>query len=234
MNRAMAEEGGAFAVRVIEASGVTGKPMDQIEIEASRRALATIKNRLGSARLMELLRSEIEETDRLWEEWARQSDGEWSRSTVVMEVTGITSQRWIDWIKSNLSDEAMHFSVHPEHYVWKKAADIDSGFSRGDYIICELVGRFIFRIYIEIAEWQGWEKYADPEFPTRMMVSGYTRNGVEVLRSIAQYRPIPGGFIFKYDGFHPAAIPAPASSTAEQVVLEYSNYMRTAYERHFL
>lgn len=222
---------GRFEFKVLEGDFIKDKDLRTLELEASRRALALLKNRLGSARMLELILEDVEDTDRRWEAWAAESAGEWRVNQMQFEVKGLKVDYWLRWVRTNFDNESMHFEVHPEHYAWTRATAVEPDADPRSSIIAEPMGDFLLRAYGRVEEWDGFEAYVDPEFSRRMPLVGYTRGGVLVARSLGQYKETEDGFHFKLTAMKPSRIPAEMrEGNQEHACLEYYKYFKRAYD----
>jgi len=218
-----------FSTHLLAGEHVAGRSLDSLELEAARRALALLKNRLGSRAMSALLQYDVEETDRLWEAWAAESNGEWRTMSFTMEVHGLPLAYWLQWIRANFDQESMHFAVHPEHYAWTRADLVDPDAGPDHFMVIEPMGDHMLRGYARLLDWEGQEAYADPDFPVRLALAGYTRNGVMVARSLSQYRETDDGFVFKMVAMKPVKVPATMiPSNQEHGYLEFNRYMECA------
>jgi hypothetical protein len=226
------EQLGLFSTRVVQGEHIKHTSVETLELQASRRALALLKNKLGSARMLELVRQEIERTDRLWEAWAEESNGEWAFNFIEYEVKGLSATYYLTWLRDHLSEESMHFAVHPEHYAWIRASQVDDGFPKGEWMVVEPMGDHLLRGYASLEDWPGAEDYFDGDYPIRMQLVGWTRRGVAIHRSLAQYRDTADGFACKFHSFKPVKIMSEALKIGgmQHAYLEYHHYMKRAYE----
>ena len=218
-----------FATEVLTNSYVKDKDVDRLELEAARRALSLIKGRLGPKRMLELIREDVEESDRQWEAWAAESNGEWRVNKTDVAVSGLDVDFWLNWLRTNLGNESALFAAHPEHYVWTTAFKLDDDAAANDYVLVEPMGTHMWRTYVFEEEWDGHEAYIDPDATRRMCLAFYTRNGVMVGRSIAQYTETDDGFTFQLTAMKPTAVPPDMlPGNAEHGRLEYHRCMEMA------
>jgi hypothetical protein len=218
-----------FESRIDDDRFLDGRSLDQLELEASRRALRLLKDRLGPERVLELIREDVEETDRLWEQWAAESNGEWRVNQLAYSVSGLDLDYWLGWLYSNLDDEHMQWLAHPEHYVWKRASAVFPDADPDQFCITEPMGEYMLRGFGRVTDWEGSEEFRDPAYPIVKGVLGCTRRGVVVARSLGHYRPTPTGFDFKLVAMKPAAIPPTMlKPNWEHGYLEYNRYMQMA------
>ena len=222
---------GAFDFAVVEGEFIKNKDLATLELEASRRALALLKNRLGAARMLELIREEVEETDRLWEGWAAESGDEWRVNLMEFKVSGLPLSHWLKWVFENFTNESMHFAAHPEHYAWTQADRIYPDCGSSTPIVCEPMGEFMMRATARIEKWDGYEAYIDPDYPHHLTLMGYTINGIPISRSLSQFRETEDGFFFRLTAMKPAKIPpAMRERNQEHGFLEYAKYFKFAYD----
>lgn len=73
-----------FATTVLGNDHVRNKEVDKLELEASRRCLTLLNTKLGPRRILDLIRDEIEETDRVYEQARKESSGNWQVMTVEL------------------------------------------------------------------------------------------------------------------------------------------------------
>lgn len=207
----------------------TEADLARIENEARGRSSLLLREKLGSAAAIDLLKDEIEEGDRRWTEYVQMSRGRWKSNGFELDVKGFTSDSWLDWIAANLDDELMHFSVHPEHYAWISTAKLGEDPSRGSHVIVEPVGDLMLRFYVHDHEWEGMEEYFDEAYPKRRGTQLAVRDGTIVGKSISQCRDTDDGYRFRFQVFKPAALPdVDVVSHLDHAVVEYIHYMERA------
>lgn len=219
-----------FATTVLGNDHVQDKEVDRLELEASRRCLTLLKTKLGPRRILDLIRDEVEETDRVYEQAKMESNGNWRVMTVELDVKGLDLSFWLEWLKGNVDDESNHFRAHPEHYVWTQIERVQDSGREGLVLIEPMgAGEYPLRGYVQIGEWEGCEEYVDLDCPIRMYVGLYTANNVLVYRSIAQYRETPEGFFFRFQSMEPESLPIETlRAHSEHMRLEYHRYMESA------
>jgi hypothetical protein len=201
----------------------------RIEDEAALRSTRFLREKLGSARAIDLLADEIAAADDAWTRYVEDADGEWKMDGFELEVKGFEIQSWFDWIGANLDDESMHFSVHPEHYAWTTIGALGEDPALGHHVIVEPIGDLMLRFYVRDGDWTGIEEYFDEEYPHRGGVQLALRNGTVVGKSLSQGRVTDDGYRFRFTVFKPATVAdADVVSHLDHAVVEYIHYMERA------
>ncbi len=202
----------------------------RLENEALRRSTMLLREKLGSAAAIELLRDEIDEGDAFWTRCVEEAAGEWKEiKGFEIEVMGFDPSSWFDWISTNLDDETMHFSVHPEHYAWTSTAKLGEDPSLGSHVIVEPMGDYMLRLYVRDHEWEGMKELYDDDFPDRRGTELALRNGVVVGKSVGQTKQVEDGFRFRFKVLKPATVPDRVLGSMDHGFLEYVRYMERAY-----
>jgi hypothetical protein len=203
----------------------------RIEDEAALASSRRLREKIGSARAIELLEEEISAADEAWTDYVRASNGEWQTNGFELDVKGFEIERWFDWIGANLDDESMHFSVHPEHYAWTTIDALGEDPALGHHVIVEPIGDMMLRFYVRDGDWSGIEEHFDEEYPHRGGVTLALRNGTVVGKSLSQAKVTDDGYRFRFTVFKPAALPAEdVVSHLDHAVVEYIHYMERAAE----
>lgn len=201
----------------------------RIEDEAALRSARRLREKVGSARAIELLADEIAAADDAWTRYVEESDGQWQTNGFELDVKGLEIQQWFDWIGTNLDDESMHFSVHPDHYAWTTIGALGEDPALGHHVIVEPIGDLMLRFYVRDGDWTGMEEFFDEEYPHRGGVQLALRNGTVVGKSLSQAKVTDDGYRFRFTVFKPAAVPAEdVVSHLDHAVVEYIHYMEKA------
>jgi hypothetical protein len=91
--------------------------IDAWELHQARIALALLKERLRGEAMTQLLAPEIAAADERAREIAAASNGEWGDPVEsVLDVRGLTSDLFLEWLNSHLMDEAAMEAGNPDHY----------------------------------------------------------------------------------------------------------------------
>jgi hypothetical protein len=204
------------------------RDLDRLELEASRRALALIKGKLGSKGLQELLTEELLDGDDREREGVGATTGDWEPVGFELDVKGLELGDWLDWIRANIYDESLQFAVHPEHYVWTSVSRIGEPDAPGDFVVVEPLGGHMMRGYGRFEDWDGMEAYFDPDYPTRVGIVGRLRDGRVSLRSIWHFRETEEGFRFRYQSLRPRAA-TQGTPDFDHAYLEYVRYLERAH-----
>lgn len=204
------------------------KDLDRLELEAARRALALIKGKLGSKGLRELLAEELLAGDQLEREGVDDTTAEWEPVGFELDVHGLELNAWLEWIRANLYDESLQFAVHPEHYVWTAPAKVDEPDAPGDFVVVEPLGGHMMRGYGRFEDWDGMERYSDPDYPTRIGIVGRLADGRVSLRSMWQFRETGDGFRLRYQSLRPRAA-TNGTPDFDHAYLEYVRYLERAH-----
>ena len=90
-----------------------------MELVRARRALAFLKNKLGSDGMRSLIEEEINASTTQAEKWADESNGEWKSGVVVIEMPGMKAERFHGWFISMIKncDVSGLRAAHPDHYL---------------------------------------------------------------------------------------------------------------------
>jgi hypothetical protein len=109
----------AFEVCVASGPKSRGTVSDW-ELRFARRALATLKARLGAQGILDLLAPDIAAGNKAISEWAAISDGKWSPAVTTLRVGGLSATDFLSWLESIFQDQPKMLAAQPEHFVYKE------------------------------------------------------------------------------------------------------------------
>ncbi|MCB0911001.1 MAG: hypothetical protein KDB60_05215 [Propionibacteriaceae bacterium] len=102
--------------------------IDEWELAASRRILANLRTLLDGQQMLDLIKDQVDESDRQLKEYIEQSHGEFTGTQVILQVSGIHVQQFMPTVQAMMGGAAspdpavrgaaltMAFAAHPEHY----------------------------------------------------------------------------------------------------------------------
>jgi hypothetical protein len=201
-----------------------------LEHAAALRAASLLRQKLEPKEMMALLQEEVDAADERYTAYVEESGDRWQEiDGFELEVKGFTFEAWFGFLEENLNDESMHFSVHPEHFVWTTAEKLDEDPRRGHHIIVEPMGEMMLRFYVQDGDWEGMEGFFDPEFTHHRGTKLALRNGSVVGKSMSQGKETEDGFLFRFRCWKPAAVPDDVLGSMDHGFLEYVRYIERAH-----
>ncbi|HZZ52496.1 MAG TPA: hypothetical protein VFE65_36820 [Pseudonocardia sp.] len=191
------------------------------ELAFARRALATLKTRLGRQGLLDLLRPDIEASTEQMSTYLADSGGQWQLASTELQVSGLTSDEFLTHFESIREDEPKMVAVHPEHFVM---AAIDGGVK-----VVENLGPFITEIDVVFAVGDDTEQAVgdvNPDYPIRMLGRAVLSNGETAAHLLHQFRDTSVGFDALLGIYFPQAAPGTVVETHRQhLAVEFTNWI---------
>jgi hypothetical protein len=210
----------------------TADDVATLEHAAALRAGTLLRQKLSPKEMMTLLQDEIDEADARYTAYVEEAGDRWQQiDGFELEVKGFTFEGWFKFLEENLDDEAMHFSVHPEHFIWTTAEKLDEDPARGHHVIVEPMGEMMLRFYVKDGDWEGMEDYFDDDFDHHRGTELALRNGTVVGKSVSQGKDTEDGFLFRFLALKPASVPSDVLGSMDHGFLEYVRYIERAHER---
>jgi len=194
------------------------------ELQFARRALATLKARLGRQGLLELLRGDIDASSEEFARYLAESDGRWQLSQTELRVTGLSTEEFLTHFESISHDEPRMTAVHPEHFVM---AAIDGGIK-----VVENLGPFITEIDVRFGVTDQAEDTVStphPDYPRRMLGKAALPTGDTAAHVQHQFRDTADGFDVLLGIHFPAAAPEEIVEThRKHLAVEFTNWITDA------
>jgi hypothetical protein len=197
------------------------------ELFFARRALATLKSRLGQQALLELLEPDTAASARTLKAWANSSDGQWRPALTQLHVHGISAAEFVSYFMSITSEQPELLAAQPEHFVLAEAGDGPSHVIR----IVENLGRHISDFYITFTgEDQAVAELA-PDYPTRMVGTVALADGTTIGHALHQFRETADGFDVLLAIYFPTAAPEEfIEGHRQHLAVEFTNWIVGAAE----
>lgn len=216
---------------------VGGKPstldVDALELKSARRALTLLRKRLSPQQMENLLAADLEETDRVWKEWATQSNGSWKPAEIEFEVKGLSKQQFVEWWSTALEDlHGVVYPAFPEHYLFGWVPD-PRGVPDPCYIVVEELGHVPFRMYCSFdPQWAAVP--TTPGYDSMMVGVGRLADGTEVIRFMNQVKELSDGFAMKVGVYAVSSVPDDViQSHVEQEVVEWTRWIEMAIRKQY-
>lgn len=164
--------------------------IDRFEVEAARRALALLKNKLGRERLLDLLIDEITAGSAYLREHVAASAGQEAIGTTTLRAHGITAAQFTGWLGQAFGREDVLLAGHPEHYSIHAAG--------GRVNIVETLGEHVCSFFM-----REWDDAATPgaELPPSDDGAAHRRRSRMVLEDGTVIGSIFNAFFEERDGF---------------------------------
>ena len=169
------------------------------ELFFARRALATLKARLGRQGLLDLLQPDLAASAKTLTACAASSDGQWRPAVTQLHAEGLSAAEFLAYFHSIFDDSPQLVAAHPEHFV---LASTDGG-----HQVVENLGPYItdFRIAY-ISEDQTIGELV-PDYPIRLAGTVALPDGTLIGHALHQFRDTGTGFDALLVIYFPAAAP---------------------------
>lgn len=215
-----------FKVNITQGPEAGGELQD-FETAFARRALMLMRRLLGDKGITDLLRGEIDASEKYWQQMSDDSKGKWTPARVALSSRGITSKDFMTWFIPRdgiISPEKV--AAHPEHwsvYVDKEAHGLSTLETLGDRVThFNLVDDGTASDFVEEMS----------THPTKQTGKGYTESGVHMLEVYHQFKDHEDGKGFDVDlaVYFPAACEKDLIETHRRhLLVEFSNWFQDAY-----
>lgn len=214
----------------LDGERLTGDDILRLELVRSRRALAYLKQKLGRAAILELLREDLDASAAQVAGWARASAGRWATGVVTIELPGLPAGQFERWFMDMIrrDDEPTLRAAHPDHFLNHPRPDAPAE-------VIENVGEDELPWHI-LLTFHGTET----EFPTPWD-HGFThgfgvritgRDGTPVGSAMHELRDGANGMIAKLTIHLPAAAPSHlVRGHLRHFSIEFRNWAEMAYTR---
>ena len=209
-------------VSITVASGPTspGTTADW-ELFFARRALATLKARLGADGLLELLRPQIDASTATLSEWIGASEGRWQPSVTELQVTGLSAEEFLAHFESISHEQPRMLAAQPEHFVLRLHGDTMQ--------VVENLGPHITDLALSFTGEQDAVAELSPDHPIRMVGHAALPNGKVVAHLLHQFRNTTDGFDVLLGIYFPATAPEEFIEAHRQhLAVEFTNWFRDA------
>ena len=102
--------------------------IDEWELKASRRILRNLRTLLAGEQMLDLIKDQVEESDRQLKQYLAESDGEYTGTQVKLAIKGLSIAQFMPTLQEIMGGVAsddektrrealdMAFTAHPEHY----------------------------------------------------------------------------------------------------------------------
>lgn len=188
------------------------------ELFFARRALATLKSKLGPERLLELLKSDTDASAERLAAWAADSNGVWHAALTELRVTGISAAEFLAYFSSKSTSEAQKRAAHPEHFVM---ATIEGG-----HQVVENLGPHITDSRVIFTDEDHAVVAPDPNYPHRVVADIRLPNGTLVGHALHQFRETSAGFDVLLGIYLPEAAPEElAEGHRQHLAVEFTNWI---------
>lgn len=210
---------------VIDGVKVGEADLLRYEVARARAAHWLVFEKIGPARMAELLKDEIAEIERFHEEWVERSAGQWVGSVTEIHVEGGSAAGFLQWFQARMAadDTKTMAYAHPEHYAVFNAPDHrvaileTSGNWRGPSLV---YARFN-QNELDAVE------AVDPQLPVRMIGVLETEDGEPRGRVLHQFADTASGFRGRLGIYWPAeADPDMVKGHQWHLALEFTNWTR--------
>jgi hypothetical protein len=210
-----------MSITVASGPTSTGTTADW-ELFFARRALATLKARLGAEALLELLRPQIDASTATLTEWIESSEGRWQPSVTEMRVTGLSAAEFLAHFETISHDQPRMLAAQPEHFVLRPRG--------GDTMqVVENLGPHISDLALHFTGEQDAVAELSPDHPTRMVGHAVLPNGEVVAHLLHQFRDTADGFEVLLGIYFPAAAPeAFIEAHRQHLAVEFTNWFHDA------
>jgi len=191
------------------------------ELFFARRALATLKARLGRQGLLDLLQPDLAASAKTLTACAASSDGQWRPAVTQLHAEGLSAAEFLAYFHSIFDDSPQLVAAHPEHFV---LAATDGG-----HQVVENLGPYItdFRIAY-ISEDQTIGELV-PDYPIRLAGTVALPDGTLIGHALHQFRDTGTGFDALLVIYFPAAAPEDLIEGHRQhLAVEFTNWITAA------
>jgi hypothetical protein len=210
---------------------ISDETIDGWELDAARRALALIKDALGSEGMLSLLAERRRTSDEYFSQMIQQSGGKLRGAVNDFRVSGLTLQEFLDWFRDYGADRALMLAAHPEHYVL--GGDLGADGKLASHYVMEQIGGhtpYIRLDYVDPSEFPGQER--DPDAVV-LAGRGRLESGEVVARAFHQFKPTRNGdgFTAHLNSMFPAALPDAATPAhVAHHAVEFRHFFRMAMD----
>ncbi|KAI9474201.1 MAG: hypothetical protein EXX96DRAFT_611012 [Benjaminiella poitrasii] len=212
---------------------VESSQVDSWELKASRRALRNLKTLLAGQPMLDLIQSQIEESDAYYKDIIEKSNGQYKESRIDLKAKGISFAQFMNWWKvwmNELLNPEIQQQVfldtmvpaHPEHYALPP--------NKGG--IVETIGEHIARMNIQpcMNPPDFVKAYGDPTYH-HLPAIGTLEDGSILTYILQEIKDSDEGCDFRLRLLFPAAAPQVFfDEHAEHLAIEFRSFINTAYE----
>jgi hypothetical protein len=211
---------------------VDDRGIDAWDLKAARRALDNLKELLYGPAMRELLKAQIEDSDKNLKQYLGASNGEFSQTQVIVTAAGITMAEFLPTLRAAVSavdGSSEHlrqvafdflFPTHPEHYALPPY--------RG---VVETMGGLPTRS--RVMGISGAPDFvtgcADDSYPVRLLGAAEIDDGTVFTYVLQQFKDTENGMQADLRIWYPAACPPVyLDEHAEHYAIEFRNGLRLA------
>ncbi len=207
-----------------EGDELTNDDIRNLELARARHALAYLKERIGNARMLELLADDLAHTKEQVGAWVDESNGQWQSDSIELVVPGLKARHFVDWYDDALDHrrEPDFRAGHPEHFL---SHPYDDGIEVIENVgETELPWHVFYRSMPEDGDFPAaW----DDEFPVRFGAELLDQDRRRVGFSMRQGRDTENGMHLRVASFLPQAAPRPLMRRhLNHLAVEYRNWSR--------
>jgi hypothetical protein len=190
------------------------------ELFFARRALATLKSKLGPEQLLKLLKSDIDSSAEQLAEWAAASNGAWQPALTELRVTGMSAAEFLGFFHSASvsADQPRLLAAQPEHFVMVPV--------EGGHQVVENLGPHIadFRVFYTDEDHAVVD--LDPNYPLRVAADVRLPDGTLVGHALHQFRETADGFEVLLGIYFPgAASEELVEGHRQHLAVEFTNWI---------
>jgi hypothetical protein len=175
------------------------------ELARTRRALAFLKNKIGSDAMITLMKEELDSATIQAEKWADDSNGEWKSGFVVIEMPKVRAEQFHNWFIGLVErgDESTLRAAHPDHYCNRMLPD-------GRAEVVENFGEFEYpwHFFLNLIPIDSTMPVpADKDYPIGFAAVIKSKNGKLVAYALHELRDYKDGMQAKLTAIIPQAAP---------------------------
>ena len=183
---------------------LTNADIRDLELARARHALAYLKQKLGNAAMLELIKDDLAQTVEQARRWLAASSGGWQTAFVELTVPGPSAAAFHLWYSHTIQDSACEPELragHPEHFVSHPHVDgIEVVENVGE---TELPWRILYR---PLQDDGGFPMPWSPDYSAHFGAE-LVMDGVRVGFTMHQLRDVDGHLEMKLSTFLPTAAP---------------------------
>jgi len=195
------------------------------ELFFARRALNTLKSRLGEQVILDLLRSDFEASGKQFAAWAAASEDQWQPARTELSVSGMTAEEFVTFFSSILTDVPKLLAAQPEHF----ATSMDERDGKHVMRVTENLSRYISDFYITMTGEDQAVDDLDPDYPVRMAGVVTLADGTVVGHMLHQFRDTVDGFDALVTIYFPVAAPEDfVEGHRQHLAVEFTNWFLEA------
>jgi uncharacterized protein len=191
------------------------------ELFFARRALATLKSKLGREQLLELLKSDIDSSAEQLAAWAAASNGAWQPALTELRVTGMSAAEFLAYFQSASADQPRLLAAQPEHFVLVPV--------EGGHQVVENLGPHIADFRVIFTDEDHAVVDLDPNYPLRVAAVVRLPDGTLVGHALHQFRDTADGFEVLLGIYFPgAASEELVEGHRQHLAVEFTNWIADA------